>query len=108
MRKFVTIVGVCWAVSGWLLWPIQPHRGYVTALASALYLAPSYLLLSIYRGAALPMRVFAGCATVFLLLIGTGTIPGRYDPLVLYLVCPPALALGTALVRHYATTADAA
>ena len=100
VKKFVITAGIFWAVTAWLLWPILPHRGSVTALAAALYLAPAYLLLSIYRGAAIPMRVFVGCATVLLVLIGIRVL---YDPLLLYLVCPPVLALGTALARHCAT-----
>jgi hypothetical protein len=106
MRKFVLTVGMCWAVAAWLLWPLTPHRGYETALGSAIWLAPSYILLSVYRGATIPIRVFVGCATGFLLLIGIRVIPGRYDPVLLYLVCPPVLALATALARHCLKTHD--
>jgi hypothetical protein len=92
MKVFVTIIGTCWAIFAWLLWPLTSHLDSTAALFCAIWLAPSYLLLSVFRGTAIPMRVFVASAVLILTLVGLRVIPGRYDILWVYLICPPALA----------------
>ena len=100
MKRFILTIGVLWAIYGWALWIITPHRGFQTALMSGMILSPSYLLLAAYRGTAIPMRAFVAAAICILILVGLRIIPGRYDMAWAYILCPPALGLSVALVRY--------
>jgi hypothetical protein len=101
MKRFVTIIGVCWAIFAWCLWFVQPHRGYQTALICGIFLAPSYLFLSAFRATAIPMRIFVASALLILIIVGLRIIPGRYDMIWVYFFCPPALALVVAGCRYF-------
>ena len=100
MKRFIITIGVLWAIYGWMLWIITPHRGFQTALPSGIFLAPSYLLLAAYRGVAIPMRAFVMTALCILVLVGLRIIPGRYDMMWAYLLCPPTVGLCIASVRY--------
>ena len=85
----IFVVGGAWAILMWLSWPYTPHRGYMTALMSALYLAPAYLLVSVRRGRGYGMRAFVTVAVVLLIITGTRIVPGRIDLIWAYLCLPP-------------------
>ncbi len=62
--------GVVWAGFAWASWPLTPNRGYLTALSSAVILAPAYLLVAIRPGRGFGMRVFVAVALAILILQG--------------------------------------
>ena len=97
MKAFLTVVGSTWAIYGWSLFFFAYHRSYLSAVYAGIILAPSYLVLSVYRGQAIPMRVFVGVTLGFLVVIGTRIV--RIDLLSYYLWVPPCLASIVALVR---------
>lgn len=67
--------------------------GHMTALASAIWLAPAYLLVSIRRNRGYAMRTFVVSSLAILMLSGLRVVPGRIDLIWVYLCLPPSLAI---------------
>jgi hypothetical protein len=97
LQRLSITVGSLWAILAWSYWILTPHRGNQTALIGAVLLAPSYLLITVARRRAVPIRVFVASALLLLMAQGLRIVPGRIDLINLYVLLPPILAILLAL-----------
>jgi len=98
VRSVVFFIGCIWALYVWLLWPITPHRDYMSALGCAILMTPAYLLVSLRRCGGYAMRAFVVTAVAILVLSGTRIVPGRIDLIWVYICIPPASAIFVGVV----------
>lgn len=107
MKRALTIVGSALAIIGWF------SRSFIDAVSAGIVLGLAYLLLGVYRGAAVPMRAFAA-ASLAMLLVET-TISFAHVKLSDVCLCttslgaiaiPPILAIAIASHRMWRKRED--